>query len=652
MPLADWFQPPRQALAIVLAVALASVAVLAALSWKLVRQDRDLEALRRDLELEQAADALEAAMQQGLARLDAVVGAPAPGGELPPGVVSVRIAADSLVATPPRSLAYVPGPAPKQAPVPPALADAERFEFTTGDLSRAAAIYARLAGGEDEAVRALALMRLARVDRRRSATKQALGTYAELSLLDSTQVEELPASLVARLGRIGVFEETGQQEMVAREGRELLDDLNANRWPLTKAQYDAYMTLARRVVPAGPAADPAAGLRAEAAAWLWEQRNRDAPLTRRLLALPSGTALVVWRATPSSLDAVVAGSGYISSLAGPADPGIVWAVSNLEGHPVIGAVPAASPFAVRTATTSHLPWTLHVFPAVGRPLPSSPRGSLLVTVLGLVAVVLSAGWYSIFRSLSREREVARLQSDFVAAVSHEFRSPLTALTHAADLLVNDRLPSDAYRRPIYEGLARDTSRLQTLVEDLLAFSRLEAGGMAFRFDVADLGALVGSTVAEVRERVTDRGYVITMSCEPGPLKMSVDAEAMQRVLRNLLDNAVKYSPNARKIDVSLARDEHHVTIAVRDRGLGIPAAEQRAIFDRFVRGSESLALRIPGTGIGLAMVRQIVQAHGGEILLESAPGAGSVFTIQLPATRLATPSTEAARPAQAEGARS
>ncbi len=162
---------------------------------------------------------------------------------------------------------------------------------------------------------------------------------------------------------------------------------------------------------------------------------------------------------------------------------------------------------MRTALTSGLPWTLHVFAPAGQALPPSPRRPLLVLVLSLVTVVLGAGWYFIFRSLSRERQVVRLQSDFVAAVSHEFRSPLTALSHAANLLVHDRLPSEALRRQTYDVLARDTSRLRSLVEGLLEFGRLEAGAAAFRFTTLDVSALVESTVAEFQERVSADGYV-------------------------------------------------------------------------------------------------------------------------------------------------
>jgi signal transduction histidine kinase len=216
-------------------------------------------------------------------------------------------------------------------------------------------------------------------------------------------------------------------------------------------------------------------------------------------------------------------------------------------------------------------------------------------------------------------------------VSHEFRSPLTALSHAADLLVHDRLPSEASRRQAYDVLARDTSRLRSLVEGLLEFGRLEAGAAAFRFEHVDVGALVQSTVAEFQNRVSVDGYAIELAGPASGLYACVDREAVSRALWNLLDNAVKYSPEARTVNVELRQAAGDISISVRDHGIGVPVGEQRTIFDRFVRGAESTSRRIHGTGIGLAIVRQIVRAHGGEVDVVSEPGRGSVFTIRLPA---------------------
>jgi signal transduction histidine kinase len=283
--------------------------------------------------------------------------------------------------------------------------------------------------------------------------------------------------------------------------------------------------------------------------------------------------------------------------------------------------------------TSGLPWAVHVFPREGEPPPGSPRQVPLLLVLALVAVALVGGWTAIFRSLSREQRVAALQSDFIAAVSHEFRSPLTALSHASELLLHDRLSSDTSRREIHEVLARDSQRLRTLVEDLLEFGRLENGATPFSCEDTDLGGLVRSTIDACQQQVAPRGYVITTSGDLDDVHASVDREALSRALRNLLDNAVKYSPDCREIHVTLSRDEHSVRIAVSDRGLGIPLSEQATVFDRFVRGAESKRRRIPGTGIGLVMVRQIVRAHGGDVHLTSEPGRGSTFTVVLRGVR-------------------
>lgn len=631
MRLRTWLKPPRQILVLFLGVAVVSFGALGILAWQLSNQDRALELSRRQIQLESASDRLVAEMQRSLADLQQHLAAVGRAGvEPPPNVVSVTIAGDSVTSHPAGRLLYYPGAA--SAPAPRRAFDAaERLEWS-GDHAAAVAAYRQLAADRDSTIRAGAWMRLGRTSRRMKSWPAALDAYQNLEKLDAAVVEDLPASLVASLGRLAVYTETHQATEEKREASSQLKDLQNGRWRLTKAQYATYAASARGAAGNAAPDDPISIARSEVVAALWPQRGGERQLTRELISTSSGAALVIWAATHAKLDAVIADQSFLETLGASAPKGLRWAVSH-EGRPIVGAAPATGPAAVRAAVTSGLPWTVHVFPTTVEAPPSLPR-TQVVWLLALVAVVLGVGWYFVFRSLARERHVARLQADFVAAVSHEFRSPLTSLTHAADVLVGDRLSSDALRKQTYQVLVRDTARLGGLVEGLLAFGRLESGA-PFQFEETDLDPLVRATIDDFKGDPASQGFDIGLSSTPseGGLRLvaRVDREAVTRAIRNLLDNAVKYSPDTKRIEVSIDRDATAIGIAVQDRGIGIPPAEQRAIFEPFVRGAESTSRRIRGTGIGLAMVRQIARAHGGDVSVTSVPGEGSVFTIRVPA---------------------
>jgi len=250
--------------------------------------------------------------------------------------------------------------------------------------------------------------------------------------------------------------------------------------------------------------------------------------------------------------------------------------------------------------------------------------------VALMLFLVLAGAYAMHRGVSRELHVAQLQSDFVSAVSHEFRSPLTSLRGIAELLVNNRLTDESRRRQSYVFLERETGRLQHLVEDLLDFGRMESGRKQYRIEPHDVFGLVRAAVAEFREDDLPSGFAVEMNLGDESATIEADEEALRRAIRNLLENAVKYSPECRTVWVDGRVNHREVAISVRDRGMGIEPREQREIFQKFVRGAAAKKAGIKGTGIGLSMVRQIVEACGGEIRLESEEGAGSTFTILLP----------------------
>jgi signal transduction histidine kinase len=282
---------------------------------------------------------------------------------------------------------------------------------------------------------------------------------------------------------------------------------------------------------------------------------------------------------------------------------------------------------VRVAAATGLPWTLHV--ARTDPAPPSAQSRFLAAGGAILALLLVGGGYFVFRAMAREMAVARLQSDFVSAVSHEFRSPLTSIRQLSHLLASDRVPDDGQRGRVYGALVRESERLHTLVEALLDFGRMEAGSLRYRLEPLDPVQLVTEVLFRSRLNPAAAGYSIDLRAEPGLPRVAADREALSRALWNLLDNAVKYSPESKDIVAEVAGQGAGVAIRVRDQGLGVPGSQHKEIFKKFVRGNPVSAVK--GTGIGLAMVEHIVRGHRGRILLASEPGAGSTFTIWLPA---------------------
>jgi signal transduction histidine kinase len=247
--------------------------------------------------------------------------------------------------------------------------------------------------------------------------------------------------------------------------------------------------------------------------------------------------------------------------------------------------------------------------------------------------VLLSGRHIANVSWEREFAARRMQSDFVSAVSHEFLNPLQSLLLWTEQLASGRIANEKDKSECYQRLLKDTHRLARLVEGLLRFGRMEANIVSYNFDNIDLAEFVPQVAREFEREleVADHRVVVRVS-DDTPL-VKADSEAFRCVLWNLLDNAVKYSPGCEEVWVDVGREGDRAVVRVSDEGIGIPDAEQPHIFERFVRGEAATIKAMRGTGLGLALVHNIVTVHGGTIKLQSKPGQGSAFTVLLPVVK-------------------
>lgn len=275
-----------------------------------------------------------------------------------------------------------------------------------------------------------------------------------------------------------------------------------------------------------------------------------------------------------------------------------------------------------TAGVLPKPWSVEV----SAPMPSGPlvRGywpTIVSVVLMLVAVGLTV------QTNRRAADLARMQADFIAHTSHQLKTPLSLISAATETLEMAHVRSPE-KLSQYLGIIRgEVTRLSALVQRILEFSRLQQP-RSYELEVTDLGALVRETVDAFERSLAARLFTFHVEQEGPSPYVRVDPAAIEQVLANLLDNAVKYSGESRDVRVRVQSSADEATIAVIDRGPGIIRADQQRIFDKFYRGAAASHQR-NGFGLGLPIVQELVKAHGGRVEVESAPGSGSTFRVVL-----------------------
>ena len=669
MNIDQWLKPPRLFLALSLGITLILASALIWLGLRFLQLDQELQSQRVNEHLGSVADRITAefagVLSETESRLDGLSQYSREGLEEQISSDSILLAEDGLLlsltaeglrAFPGNRLIYLPYTPAFESISEDVFARAELEEFQRKNFLRAAEYYRERISSDDPLVCAAALLGMGRAFRKAGRYQEALSAFSQLIEYGGLPVNSLPAELIGTYSRCLILDELGMDQELQGEALVLYTTLLNGHWKTGEDLHDFYCSRARDwyLQDGGPAALSSLESEAtyqtrrslaEAVSVIWKEHERflsnqtegdegwhilqptDLPYLSIMKSAVDQT--LVFIAGPETIKLI-----FMENVQSLLDrQGVCIRLTDKTGKEVLTQFSQdVKPGIVRTSGETQLPWTLQlasVDPGIALK-EFEARNRLLIIGLVLVVALVIVGSFLITRTILHELRVARLQSDFVAAVSHEFRSPLTTIRQLSEMLARGRVESAERQDKYYHVLLREGERLHRLVEDLLDFGRMESKTMGYEMDILDAVVLVQKIVQEFNTEVSDLGYQVNLSDMKTPIMIQADPEALGRALWNLLDNAVKYSPDLKVISVELNRNENDLELSIRDQGLGIPQNEEEAIFDKFFRGDASKQTHKGGTGIGLAMVKQIIEAHNGAISLVSEPDIGSTFTITLP----------------------
>ena len=257
--------------------------------------------------------------------------------------------------------------------------------------------------------------------------------------------------------------------------------------------------------------------------------------------------------------------------------------------------------------------------------------NLYKILFGGIIMLILTGLIVIVRAVIHESEMARIKSEFVSNVSHELKTPLALIRMFGETLDSGIVTDEKKRKEFYGIIRTESERLTHLINNVLDFSKMDTGRKKYSFEEADLVQVVKSSLEAYKFHIRDNGFKIESEFPDESIILNIDKDSISQAVLNLLSNAVKYSDKTKFIKVKVWQDETSAIITITDKGIGIPKNELKKIFEKFYRVSDDkVQISKGGTGLGLTLTKQIVEAHGGEIKAESDPGKGSRFSIILP----------------------
>lgn len=561
------------------------------------------------------------------------------------------------------------------------LKSAEAYEFKEKDYKNAISVYKGLFDRyQDTNIKAQMLANVARCLMKVEDYQGAIQNYRKIgeNYPESLSSSGLPMALIGRLQIATCFRNLGEYRNSLETYLNLYQDILHMRWPLGQAQFKTYATLVkdsvdkslseteagrshedykkqfdalerlhqeklgqwviiedieREVVPElrggqNLALDDAGSIR-------FHKTLRGIELLLTAVQIPDSSQAesIGWlgikidgkHLTEKVIPAAIANIRFSDS------PDVV--ISNLSGDILLGDRNSSPspPTATAYFDDNFPPWKIEIFSS-GEGASGAldiKRNFYFWTILTLMVVLIS-GAVLISRTIAQEMAVLKLKSDFVSLVSHEFKSPLTSIKSLAERLRDGKVKDSDRMKQYFSVITQDADRLTRLVTNILDFSKIEEGKREFGFVESDLGKLVTQIVEDFNKEEFAREVKILIRIEGDIPPLELDKEALAQALNNLLENAVKFSPERKEIEVILRKDEINTIIEIKDRGIGVHPDESDKIFEKFYQGRNAVRQAAKGTGLGLTLVKHTVEAHGGQIEANSRVGGGSTFSIIIP----------------------